>query len=152
MVFLAQKVVSIKMVDWYQIYCFFLSLGIIPLKIFKSAWIRFFWSLIKSEVVNHSHFIRLNEAFAGNIELYSAVLFVYCRILESIEIKGRINTKRIKKTESKYFELFHDKGPYHIETSPWICSASQWTGFYMVETSVMKELKSTKFCKATWKS
>ena len=25
--------------------------------------------------------------------------------------------------------------------SPLICSANQWTGFYMIQTSVMKELK-----------
>ena len=44
--------------------------------------------------------------------------------------------------------LFHDGGPYQIETSPLICSASQWTGFYMIGSSVMKELKnkSTKSC------
>ena len=36
--------------------------------------------------------------------------------------------------------LFHDEGPYHIETSPVICSANQWTGVYMIEISVMKEL------------
>ena len=36
---------------------------------------------------------------------------------------------------------FHDGGPYHIETSHLVCSANQWTGFYMVQTSVMKELK-----------
>ena len=34
-------------------------------------------------------------------------------------------------------ELFHDGGPYHIETSPLICSANQWTDFYMIGTSVM---------------
>ena len=28
-----------------------------------------------------------------------------------------------------------------METSPLICSANQWTGFYMIGTSVMKELK-----------
>ena len=37
--------------------------------------------------------------------------------------------------------LFHDGGPYHIEISPLISSANQWTGFYMIMTSVMKELK-----------
>ena len=37
--------------------------------------------------------------------------------------------------------LFHEGCPYHIETSPLICSANQWTGFYMIETYVMKELK-----------
>ena len=33
-----------------------------------------------------------------------------------------------------------DRGPCHIETSPLICRANQWTGFYMIRTSVMKEL------------
>ena len=37
--------------------------------------------------------------------------------------------------------LFHDAGPYHIETSTLICSLNQWTGFYMIRTSDMKELK-----------
>ena len=37
-------------------------------------------------------------------------------------------------------KLFHDRGPYHIETSPLICRA--WTGFYMVGTSVIKELNT----------
>ena len=32
----------------------------------------------------------------------------------------------------------HDGGRYHIETSPFICSANQWTGFYMITASVMK--------------
>ena len=31
-------------------------------------------------------------------------------------------------------------GRYHTETSPLICSAYQWTGFYMITASVMKEL------------
>ena len=30
-------------------------------------------------------------------------------------------------------------GSYHIETSPLICSPNQWTGFYMIGFSVMKE-------------
>ena len=35
---------------------------------------------------------------------------------------------------------FHDGGRYHIEISPLICSANQWTGFYMITASVMKGL------------
>ena len=35
---------------------------------------------------------------------------------------------------------FHDGGPYHIETSPLIYRANQWTDFYMIGTTVMKEL------------
>ena len=37
-------------------------------------------------------------------------------------------------------QLFHDVGLCLIETSPLICSANQWTGFYMIGVSVMKEL------------
>ena len=40
-------------------------------------------------------------------------------------------------------KLFHDGGPYHIETSPLICS-----GFYMIATSIMKwvnELSHAQF-------
>ena len=40
------------------------------------------------------------------------------------------------------FKYFHDGGPYHIETSPLIYKANQWTGFYIIGTSVMKELNS----------
>ena len=38
-------------------------------------------------------------------------------------------------------QLFHDGGRYHIETSPLICFANHWTGFYMITASVMKESK-----------
>ena len=37
-------------------------------------------------------------------------------------------------------QLFHDEGPFHVETSPLICSVNQCTGFYMKGTSFMKEL------------
>ena len=41
----------------------------------------------------------------------------------------------------KLHELFHDGGRYHIETS---CSANQWTSFYKMTASLMKEL--SKYC------
>ena len=37
---------------------------------------------------------------------------------------------------------FHDGGSYHIETSPLICRANQWTDFYMITASVVKELRN----------
>ena len=40
-----------------------------------------------------------------------------------------------------FAQLFHDRGRYHTETSPLICSANQWTGFYMIMAPVIKELK-----------
>ena len=40
-------------------------------------------------------------------------------------------------------KFFHDGDPYHIETSPLICSTNQWAGFYTERTSVMKDLNYT---------
>ena len=42
-----------------------------------------------------------------------------------------------------FLQLCHDRGSYHIESSPLICSESQWTGFYMIGTFFMKELNET---------
>ena len=39
-------------------------------------------------------------------------------------------------------ELFHDGGPYHIETSPLICSANQWTGFYDIRHERVKSFQA----------
>ena len=39
------------------------------------------------------------------------------------------------------FIFIYDGSSYHIETSPLICIANQWTGFYTIGTSVMNELK-----------
>ena len=36
-----------------------------------------------------------------------------------------------------------------METSPLICGANQWTGFYMITASVMKELTFKKICGKT---
>ena len=51
-------------------------------------------------------------------------------------------------------KLFHDGGPYRIETSTLICRANQWTGFYLIGSSVMKEStlsdKSKDFRKLSW--
>ena len=33
------------------------------------------------------------------------------------------------------------RGPYHIETGTLTCSTCRWFGFYMIGTSVMKELR-----------
>ena len=38
------------------------------------------------------------------------------------------------------FQLRHDRTLYYIETSLLISSANQWTGVYMIGTSVIKEL------------
>ena len=40
----------------------------------------------------------------------------------------------------------HDGDPYHIKTSPLICSANQWIGFPKIATFVMNELIHVKIC------
>ena len=39
--------------------------------------------------------------------------------------------------------IFHDGASYYIETSSLTWGVDQWTGFYMIEPSVMKEMKHT---------
>ena len=38
-------------------------------------------------------------------------------------------------------QLFHDRGPYHRETSPLVCRTNQCTCFFVTGAAVMKELK-----------
>ena len=54
-----------------------------------------------------------------------------------------INDKNFEDSRSCKIN-FLDRGPYHIETSPLICKANQWTSFYMIVASVMKELNTQK--------
>ena len=46
----------------------------------------------------------------------------------------------VQQKQTKFHEPFHGKGRYHIETSPLICCANQWTGFYLITASIMKGL------------
>ena len=55
-------------------------------------------------------------------------------------IKSRKTSRIIVSHDFNCTQLFHDGGRYHIETSPLICYANQWTGFSMITASVMKEL------------
>ena len=65
--------------------------------------------------------------------------FIYRSPFYKIPIKFPYNLPCITiDTPSSY--LFHDGGRYHIETSSLICRANQWTSFYMITASVMKEL------------
>ena len=41
-----------------------------------------------------------------------------------------------------WIPVFHDGGSYNIESSSLIYSANQWTGFYVIETSFIKELNT----------
>ena len=48
--------------------------------------------------------------------------------------------------QKNIYWVFHEGGPYHTETSLLIPRANQWTGFYMIETFLMKVLK----CLSSW--
>ena len=45
----------------------------------------------------------------------------------------------------RVFQLFHGKDTFHIETCTLICYVNQCTGFYVIGTSVMKELTQKTF-------
>ena len=42
-----------------------------------------------------------------------------------------------KKQQHQSEGSFNDGGSYHLDTSPLTCRANQWTGFYIIKTSVM---------------
>ena len=44
------------------------------------------------------------------------------------------------KPNIELYSLIIAGGYYYIETSSLVCSANQWTGFYMTGTPVMNEL------------
>ena len=62
----------------------------------------------------------------GNLTPYSASCPLKCH--------SHINKPEDESIVKVYatFKLFHDGGRYHIENSPLICRAYQWTGFYMI--------------------
>ena len=64
-------------------------------------------------------------------------------------MKSLYQTKCLKSATRALGLLFHDGDPYHIETSPLICSANQWTCFYMIETYFMKKLMYENCSKGT---
>ena len=46
----------------------------------------------------------------------------------------------------KLHYFLYDGVFYHIETSPLVCRANQWTGFFTTGTTAMKDLKQvTRF-------
>ena len=59
--------------------------------------------------------------------------YVYLKMESKITIIMGDPLKKIDK-------LFYDGGLYHIETRPLICRANQRTSFYMIGTTVIKEL------------
>ena len=64
-----------------------------------------------------------------------ADLFTFSEEMENFNIVAV--TERYR-TRYNLIKLFQDGG---LETSLLICSANQWTGFYMIGNSVLKDFK-----------
>ena len=126
------------------------------------------WSNILSYLVTAQVAIRVNNTFKMSAFITSEMTFHIFVIMQPLKmisfsvcnvfihkacyhsfIMNQIFCLKVGERPHKrflrYFMLtllnsFMTGGPYHTETSPLICTANQWTGFYMIRTSIMKEL------------
>ena len=100
---------------------------------------KFAWSLLSNE--NHENDKASSFYAFGKHHIFKLV----CSSMNLLKI-----IVKICHSPSNINQLFHVGGRYHIETSPLICSAIQWTSFYMITASVIKELKVIKrYCKCS---
>ena len=81
-------------------------------------------------------------------------LALWCIIFEMVTHTYEPNAARFFKEcltiLERYALTLSWRRSYHIETSPLICRANQWTGFYMIATSVIKELSSDTRTNGRW--
>ena len=89
---------------------------------------RTFWNFLKN------HFI---------VHLWIAASITRSAILFSSLVSKWILTN-LRSTPSSHQSKTNDLKAHHKETSPLICSANQWSGFFIKGTSVRKELKMIK--------
>ena len=61
-------------------------------------------------------------------------------MIKTVPVKHRMINKLVEFVLLPELPFIHDGGRYHIEISPLIYEANQWTGFYMIAASAMKEL------------
>ena len=110
------------------------------------------------EVKEYYHLLLANFqfsfwAFVRKLELLLCVKhwwWFFLPVIKSsyLDVFFKINVlKSFKKSTWKHlislYQLFCAWVPCHKETSSLICRANQWTGFYMITATVMKELNST---------
>ena len=79
--------------------------------------------------VHRLFFLSINKFFSYHISLVKS--FIVC-----------LKFRHFSPLRYSRLLLFHDGGPYHIEISPLICRANQWTSFYMIGTSIMKDFNN----------
>ena len=76
--------------------------------------------------------------------LAQVISYEFCEIFKNTYFANHSLLRVCKSRNSGwhvFFKICHEGSLYHIETSSLICSANQWTGFYMMETFAMKVLK-----------
>ena len=94
---------------------------------------------LETPVLKFTHYL-ITDDIMPMFHLYTSWKRRETRVLLTFSGSIKMNVKWVE--VSSILWLFHDGGRYHIETSPLICGANHWTGFYMITASVMKELNS----------
>ena len=84
-------------------------------------------------VLVHPYFLYFRMIFVKK-------LFVFINFEQILILVFSLLTLNSNCLLSSIYKFFHDGGRYHIETSPLIYRANQWTGIYMITVSLMKEL------------
>ena len=82
----------------------------------------------------------LKREFGTRRGLFQAMCLFLFRIKYFFESRccARIPLRIRNCVSKRAAQSFHVGGRCHIETSPLICSTSQWTGFYMISASIVK--------------
>ena len=116
----------------------------------------------------HTSLVSTRTVLKNSLIFANVCLNLWCqlgRLFWKINISIALSQKAIQK-ESKLFTqkssglwhliyifrvlrisnlyLFHNGGPYHIETRTMIYMPNKWTGFYMIETFALEELKKSQ--------
>ena len=99
--------------------------------------------LIDMQKLRHKHYSKLITTRDNvNIQFYDQE---ESKLNSTINVNRGTHTLRLDEIIKSPFNSFMTGGRYHIETSPFICRANQWTGFYMITASFMKELIRSKY-------
>ena len=99
------------------------------------------WNTTRFDVSGYVFILNTNKIFTRKILFTAKYLPQLAHISEKRLTSLNTDLFRLVAISRKtLLKIFHDGGHYHIEASPLICSANQWTGFYMITASVMKEL------------
>ena len=111
------------------------------LKVWSNEWTKKYFCSFKEHKIQ-SYLFQTGQDFAAHKTLVWST-YVW-RAAAATFLLRNSNTWAIVShfNQIRFILLFHDGGRYHIETtSPLICRANQWEGFYITTASVMKELK-----------